>query len=195
MFERFTRASRSVVIDAQAHARRLGHRPIGTEHLLLAIASAPGTASDLLSAAGVTANDVESDLATMGGPTRSSDRDDLASIGIDLDRVLDAATATFGADAVDSSDRDSPRGRRARHRHRRADRSVRHLPFSARAKTALGLALRESIRIGTRSITPEHVLLGVLREGRGLACEVLARRHVSFPVLRADLEQSLRAAV
>lgn len=195
MFERFTREARSVVTDAQAYARRLGHRPIGTEHLLLAIASAQGPASDLLSAAGVTASDVESDLATMGAPPRSSDRDALASIGIDLDRVLDAASATFGADALGPSDRDSSRGRKSRHGRRRADRSVRHLPFSARAKTALGLALRESIRIGTRSITPEHVLLGVLREGRGLACEILAGRHVSFAVLRADLEQSLRAAV
>lgn len=195
MFERFTREARSVVIDAQGHARRLGHRRIGTEHLLLAIASAPGPASDLLGAAGVTLSDVESDIATLGAPARSSDRDALASIGIDLDRVRDAASATFGADALDPSDRDSSRGRRARHRRRPADRTWRHLPFSERAKTALGLALRESLRLGTKAITPEHVLLGVLREGRSRACEVLAARHVSFPNLRARLEQSLRAAV
>jgi len=37
MFERFTTDARTVVSDAQQHARRMGHRYIGCEHLLLAV--------------------------------------------------------------------------------------------------------------------------------------------------------------
>jgi ATP-dependent Clp protease ATP-binding subunit ClpA len=37
MFERFTPDARTVVVHAQEHARRLGHRYIGCEHLLLGI--------------------------------------------------------------------------------------------------------------------------------------------------------------
>ena len=40
MFERFTGGARAAVVQAQKHARRLGHRYIGCEHLLLAAASA-----------------------------------------------------------------------------------------------------------------------------------------------------------
>jgi len=48
MFERFTSAARTVVSQAQDHARRLGHGYIGCEHLLLAAASAAEPASAVL---------------------------------------------------------------------------------------------------------------------------------------------------
>jgi ATP-dependent Clp protease ATP-binding subunit ClpA len=45
MFERFTGDARTAVVQAQAHARRLGHRHIGCEHLLLAVVSTGGPAA------------------------------------------------------------------------------------------------------------------------------------------------------
>ena len=39
MFERFTVDARTVVVHAQEHARRLGHRYVGCEHFLLAVVS------------------------------------------------------------------------------------------------------------------------------------------------------------
>ncbi len=48
-----------------------------------------------------------------------------------------------------------------------------HIPFTPRAKKVLELSLRESVRLGHPYIGPEHILLGVLAEGHGVAVEVL----------------------
>ena len=45
MFERFTTQAREVVMGAQHEARQLGHRQVGTEHLLLALVVACGNPS------------------------------------------------------------------------------------------------------------------------------------------------------
>jgi ATP-dependent Clp protease ATP-binding subunit ClpC len=51
--------------------------------------------------------------------------------------------------------------------------------FTARAKKVLELALREALARDDRAIRPEHVLLGIVREGDGLACVVLAEHGVT----------------
>jgi prophage maintenance system killer protein len=48
-----------------------------------------------------------------------------------------------------------------------------HIPFTPRAKKVLELSLREALRLGHHYIGTEHILLGVLREGEGLAAQVL----------------------
>jgi hypothetical protein len=48
-----------------------------------------------------------------------------------------------------------------------------HIPFTPRAKKVLELSLRESHRLGHDYIGTEHILLGLLREGQGVACQVL----------------------
>jgi hypothetical protein len=50
-----------------------------------------------------------------------------------------------------------------------------HIPFTARAKKALELAQRESNELGHGFIDTEHVLLGLIREGDGVAAQVLIR--------------------
>ena len=54
MFERFTPDARSVVAHASEHARRLGHRYIGAEHILLAAVATSQPASEVMRAHGVT---------------------------------------------------------------------------------------------------------------------------------------------
>ncbi len=61
------------------------------------------------------------------------------------------------------------------------------IPFTPRAKKALVLSLRESLSLGHRNITPEHVLLGLVQERDGVATQVLVG-------LGAD-ETAIRAAV
>jgi hypothetical protein len=56
-----------------------------------------------------------------------------------------------------------------------------HIPFTPRAKKVLELSLRESLQLGHNYIGTEHILLGLLREGTGVATRVLER-------LGADLE-------
>jgi len=57
-----------------------------------------------------------------------------------------------------------------------------HIPFTPRAKKALEHALREALQLGDHFIGTEHLLLGLLREGRGVAIQVLEQ-------LGADLGQ------
>jgi hypothetical protein len=136
---------------------------------------------------------VEADLASHVGPGRDADRRALALIVIDLDAVLAAVGADLQDDAV-------PRPHRRRWWSRRRKRCNQappsrdraHVPFSPRAKASFELALREALRLGSREITSEHLLLGILREGRGLACSLLTDRGASVPALRHDLEQAVR---
>jgi hypothetical protein len=50
-----------------------------------------------------------------------------------------------------------------------------HIPFTARAKKVLELSLREALALGHHYIGTEHLLLGLLREGEGIAAQVLTR--------------------
>ncbi len=50
-----------------------------------------------------------------------------------------------------------------------------HIPFTARAKKVLELSLRESLQIGQNYVGTEHILLGLIREGDGVAAQVLVR--------------------
>src|SRR5260370_32436106 len=91
MFERFTDDARTLVVHAQHHARRLGHRYIGCEHLLLAAVSAGQPASAVMCAHGLTPQLVEEEIVRRVGLGAGAglfgglDRDALATIRIDLD--------------------------------------------------------------------------------------------------------------
>ena len=50
-----------------------------------------------------------------------------------------------------------------------------HIPFTRRAKKVLELSLRESLQLGHNYIGTEHILLGLIREGDGVAAQVLVR--------------------
>ena len=132
MFERFTDDARLVVRHATQHARRLGHRYVGAEHVLLATVSAGPPASAVMRAAGVTPELVEGEIVRhMGlgagaGLFGGLDRDALAAIGIDLDAVRARIEASFGPQALDRAARSVAPGRRRRQpgfiqawRHRR----------------------------------------------------------------------------
>ena len=62
MFERFTADARTVVVHAQQHARRLGHRYIGCEHLLLALVAIDAPAGSVLREHGLTPARVEEQI-------------------------------------------------------------------------------------------------------------------------------------
>ena len=106
MFELFTVEARTVVVHAQEHARRLGHRYVGCEHLLLAVASTGQPAGTVLREQGITPQRVEEEIVRrvgLGGGAglfRDIDRDALAAIGIDLDTVRARIEATFGTEAL-----------------------------------------------------------------------------------------------
>jgi ATP-dependent Clp protease ATP-binding subunit ClpA len=59
-----------------------------------------------------------------------------------------------------------------------------HIAFSPRSKKVLELALREALRLGHGSVTTEHLLLGLIREGQGLAAQVMTGLGVNLDELR-----------
>src|SRR5659263_241918 len=50
-----------------------------------------------------------------------------------------------------------------------------HIPFTPRAKKVLELSLREALQLGHNYIGTEHILLGLIREGEGVAAQVLGK--------------------
>ncbi|MGH3253841.1 MAG: Clp protease N-terminal domain-containing protein [Streptosporangiaceae bacterium] len=118
MFERFSQDAKNAVVDAQKHARRLGHNYIGGEHIMLAVVSVSSPASAILSAHGLTPEYVEAEITRRLGPGAgagadlfgSLDRDALAAIGIDLDTVRARIEASFGPQALARADFELQRG-------------------------------------------------------------------------------------
>lgn len=106
MFERFTQEARTLVALASEHARRLGHRYVGGEHILLAAVTAGQPASAVLCAHGVTPEFVEEEIVRRVGLGAGAglfgglDKDALATIGIDLDAVRARIEASFGPQAL-----------------------------------------------------------------------------------------------
>ena len=62
-----------------------------------------------------------------------------------------------------------------------------HIPFTPRAKKILELSLREALDLGHSSIGPEHILLGIVREGQGVANQVLATLGANGTWVRAEV--------
>jgi ATP-dependent Clp protease ATP-binding subunit ClpC len=66
-----------------------------------------------------------------------------------------------------------------------------HIPFTPRAKKVLELSLREALQLGHNYIGTEHILLGLLREGEGVACQVLVKLGANLPKVRARVYELL----
>jgi ATP-dependent Clp protease ATP-binding subunit ClpC len=97
----------------------------------------------------------------------------LMASGIDLGAARASVTAIIGTGGA------SPDG---------------HIPFTPRAKKVLELSLREALQLSNKSIRSEHLLLGLLREGEGVAAQVLIASGLDLAVLRAKVLDSVADA-
>jgi ATP-dependent Clp protease ATP-binding subunit ClpC len=68
---------------------------------------------------------------------------------------------------------------------------VGHIPFTPRAKRVLELSLRESLQLGHNYIGTEHILLGLIREGEGVAAQVLVKLGADLNRVRQQVIQLL----
>jgi hypothetical protein len=189
MLERFDTEARTVIEKAAEHARRLGHRYIGGEHLLLAVVSAGAPASAVMRARGLTPELVEEEivrrvgLGTGAGLFAGLDRDALATIGIDLDAVRARIEASFGPQALTSAAQAAHQGR-TRHPGLRPPRTVRGWRRRRRA----------------RRISVHAPGIGPLRDapsvtGRYCAPGPLPGGHIPFtPMSKKILSLTLREA-
>jgi len=87
----------------------------------------------------------------------------LESFGLSLDGARQEVTDMVGAG------KKTPRG---------------HIPFTPRAKKTLELSLREALQLHHSYIGTEHILLGLLREGDGVAAQVM-RNHADLLAIRS----------
>jgi ATP-dependent Clp protease ATP-binding subunit ClpA len=207
MFERFTDSARAIVRGAQQEARELHHDHIGTEHLLLAmLRPESGLAARVLAEAGVQRAEVVAGITRWVGEKRRftpGDAEALRAIGIDLDAVVQAIEASFGPQALNlppdvrRRHRLDPR-HLVRRRRRRGDPKNRPLrgftPFAPRSKKVLELSLRESLQLKSKNIGSEHLLLGLLREGEGLATRILVDTGHPLDDLRRRVIAALATA-
>lgn len=181
MFERFTTEARDVVVAAQVEARGLGHRRIGTEHLLLGLlADAATLGGTILAACDLTLDATRQYVLDLLGCRYDPTQDvaALEAIGIDLDQVRTAVEQAFGKGALE----------------RAGGGGFGHIPFSPRARKALELALREALRIKDRHIGTEHILLALLREGEGLAALLLSQQGIDRSTVESALTRLRREA-
>src|SRR5919205_2618897 len=66
-----------------------------------------------------------------------------------------------------------------------------HIPFTPRAKKVLELSLREALQLGHNYIGTEHILLGLIREGEGVAAQVLQKLGADLGRVRQQVIQLL----
>jgi ATP-dependent Clp protease ATP-binding subunit ClpA len=66
-----------------------------------------------------------------------------------------------------------------------------HVPFTPRSKKILELSLLEARQLGHDYIGTEHILLGIVREGDGVAAQVLQKKGLTLPVVRQEVLQIL----
>ncbi|MDR3036662.1 MAG: peptidase [Kitasatospora sp.] len=180
MFERFAEEARRAVALAGTEARRMRHDHLGTEHLLLGLLAQPqDPAARVLGGFGLDlAGGRRAVLRALGGPEPERDAAALAAIGIDLDAVRAAVEHTFGAGALDAP----PPARRPRWGGPR---------FTDRGRRAMALTLRAATGQWARRIETGHLLLGLLREGGGVAVRVLRDQGVDLAELERRTEASL----
>ncbi|MBN2167551.1 MAG: ATP-dependent Clp protease ATP-binding subunit [Marinilabiliaceae bacterium] len=66
------------------------------------------------------------------------------------------------------------------------------LNFSPRIRDVLSFSKEEAERLGNRFISPEHLMLGILREGEGTAIDILEKLHVDLIKIRHNIELKLK---
>ncbi|MGD8192807.1 ATP-dependent Clp protease ATP-binding subunit [Brevibacillus ginsengisoli] len=141
MFGRFTERAQKVLALAQEEAVRLGHKDIGTEHVLLGlIREGEGIAAKALQA-----------------------------LGLGLDKIQSEVESLIGRGAEQPS----------------------NINYTPRAKKVIELSMDEARKLGHTYVGTEHILLGLIREGEGVAARILNNLGVSLNKARQQVLQLL----
>jgi ATP-dependent Clp protease ATP-binding subunit ClpA len=178
------------------HAIRLGHRYLGAEHILLALADAGTPAAAVLRQQGLTPDRVEAHLVRLAGAGLFGDLDRaaLAAAGIDVDAVRARIEASFGPQALGQANQAVRRGPAiSRWNPRRvgisgAQRDGVFLPHSRSAEQALRNARQEAAARHAPEVSTGHLALGLIAVDDGLVPPILAVLGVQAGALRAAIE-------
>ncbi|MCM3231242.1 ATP-dependent protease ATP-binding subunit ClpC [Bacillus altitudinis] len=142
MFGRFTERAQKVLALAQEEAIRLGHKNIGTEHILLGLVrEGEGIAAKALEALGLVSDKIQKEVESLIG------------------------------------------------RGQEVSQAIPH--YTPRAKKVTELSMDEARKLGHSYVGTEHILLGLIREGEGVAARVLNNLGVSLNKARQQVLQLL----
>ena len=144
MFGRFTERAQKVLALALEEAVRLGHKDIGTEHVLLGL---------IREGEGIAAKALQ-------------------SLGLGLDKIQSEVEALIGRGTEQSGSNYTPN-------------------YTPRAKKVIELSMDEARKLGHTYVGTEHILLGLIREGEGIAARIMNNLGVSLNKARQQVLQLL----
>ncbi|MFE0652031.1 Clp protease N-terminal domain-containing protein [Streptomyces sp. NPDC059534] len=181
MFERFTKAARSVVQGAVEHAERADANVVTPEHLLLSLLDREDTPAAAALHTLCPPDRLPSLVSALADARRRAglsraDTDALADLGIDVGAIVARVEETHGTGALAGDRKDS--GRRSGRRS-----------FSRESKTVLEKSLRVALSRKDREIGDEHLLLALTLTG-GVVAETLADHGVTY----ASVDTAVSAA-
>lgn len=200
MPDHMTRDARTVAMRAYEHALRLGHRYLGGEHFLLALASCGDPARVVLREHGVTPERVEEQIVGLAGDCLFGDldRDALAAIGVDVNAVRTRIEASLGPQALTRTAQAAHRGPRLPRLNPRpvsgAERDGIFLPHAPDVEQGRRNASREVQARHDTKIGVEHLAVGLLTVTEGPVPPILSALGVSAPALRAVILDRYRQA-
>ena len=159
----FTERVRKSLQQAREEAIALRHEYVGTEHILLGLCTeGGGVAEAAMENLGVKPEDVREAVLQVVRPGQGNGANDTSG------GLLGAIADTIGV--------------------RRPDRDM---PYTSRAKKALELSMMEARELNHSYVGTEHLLLGLLREERGIAAQVLTTLGMTLPTLREEVVRIL----
>lgn len=198
MTEYMTRDAREISIQAYENAIRLGHRYLGGEHFLLALAAAEQPSCAVLRERGVTPGRVEAEIIRLSGAglLGDLDRDALAAIGVDVDVVRARIEASFGGRALTRAAQAAHRepGRFNPRRRSGAVRDGVFLPHTPDAHKILLSVRREPGARHAAEAGVEHLALAIVGSGDGLVPVILSALGVPAQALGAAILDRYRQA-
>jgi excisionase family DNA binding protein len=164
-FKNFTERARKAMVLSADEARRLEHNYVGTEHMLLGLVS---------EGEGVAAHV-------------------LSSFGVELEKTRNRIVSMLNH----GQEKSNPVLSKIKTAMRQGEIvfAGRQTALTGRAKKVLGLAVDEARLLGHQYIGTEHLLLGILREGEGLAVGVLQSLEVDLERVRSETIHTLKHSV
>jgi ATP-dependent Clp protease ATP-binding subunit ClpC len=167
----FTERVRKVLQLAREEAFALRHEYVGTEHMLLGLcAGGEGVADAALMNLGVDTDTVRELVLKTVKPGKTNGDTATADAPGGVGGILGVIADSLGMTRHD-------------------------LPYTSRAKKVLELAMSEARDLRHSYVGTEHLLLGLMREEKGIAAQVLASKGVTVPALRAEVVRLLGTEV
>ena len=155
----FTERVRKSLQLARQEATALRHEYVGTEHILLGlVAEGGGVAESAITNLGVKLSDVRTAVLQTVKPGQADGANDTSP------GLLSAIAETIGV--------------------RRSDPDM---PYTSRAKKALELSMMEARELNHSYVGTEHLLLGLMREEKGIAAQVLSNLGMTTTAVRAEV--------